>query len=137
RRGSCHLAGDSAGDKVPPRRKEKAEHGLDAGCRNLTTVQGGGGARLPGREGALPLTTRPQCRRIHLPPPASGCRTYFVISVRGQAASLARLRRWACPGRLSMYFSNRPSSLSTAARTCRMASPPSGRFQNRSVPLTR
>ena len=46
-------------------------------------------------------------------------------------------RRNAFPGRFSMCFVRRSSSLSRDARICRIASAPSGLSQNFSVPLTR
>jgi hypothetical protein len=43
----------------------------------------------------------------------------------------------AHPSRLRMCLAKRSSSQSDAARTCKIASAPSGSFQNISVPLTR
>jgi hypothetical protein len=51
--------------------------------------------------------------------------------------SVVAWRRNGLPGRLTMYSASRSSSLSKAARNCRMASAPSGLSQNFSVPFTR
>lgn len=67
------------------------------------------------------------------------CRTRFEI-LKTYAACLCSVSSWqrvALPGRSLMNVRKRLSSLSTAARNCKIASAPSGSSQNFSVPLTR
>ena len=67
------------------------------------------------------------------------CRIRFAI-LESYPACLYSVYSWqrvALPGRLMINVRKRLSSLSTAARNCKMASAPSGLSQNFSVPLTR
>src|SRR5208337_1772428 len=68
----------------------------------------------------------------------SGARGAFQLLFFSSAnmGSLGR-RVNAHPGRDRRCFASRWSSLKAAARTCRIASAPSGSFQNISVPFTR
>src|SRR6266851_3626235 len=71
--------------------------------------------------------------------PSLECRARFAI-LKSYAACLCSVSSWqrvALPGRVMMNVRKRLSSLSTAARNCKIASAPSGSSQNFSVPLTR
>ena len=79
-----------------------------------------------------PSETRIDAAPLH----AVGCMSGIVVV---QAASwvLVERRRVEWPGRLVSRRTKRSSSHKAAERICRIASAPSGLFQNISVPLTR